>query len=58
MEEQLAYYQEKLETLAKTHPACQRLMTIPGIGAITATALMAAVGDVGVVKNGRQFAAW
>ena len=33
-------------------------MTIPGIGPITATALMAAVGDVGVFKNGRQFAAW
>src|SRR5262245_35311445 len=33
-------------------------MTIPGIGPITATALLAAVGDVGVFKNGRQFAAW
>ena len=40
------------------HPECQRLMTIPGIGSITATALVAAVGDVGVFKNGRQFAAW
>jgi transposase len=58
LEEQLAYYQEKLETLAKTHPECQRLMTIPGIGAITATALIAAVGEVEVFKNGRQFAAW
>ena len=54
----IAYYQEKLESLAKTHPECQRLMTIPGIGPITATALVAAVGDVGVFKNGRQFAAW
>ena len=58
LEEQLAYYQEPLDTLAATHPACQRLMTIPGIGPITATALIAAVGDVGVFKNGRQFAAW
>ena len=33
-------------------------MTIPGIGPITATALVAAVGNVGVFKNGRQFAAW
>jgi len=46
LEERLAYYQEKLESLAKTHPECQRLMTIPGIGPITATALVAAVGDV------------
>jgi transposase len=58
LEDQIAYYQEKLETLATTHPECQRLMTIPGIGPITATALVAAVGDVGVFKNGRQFAAW
>ena len=58
LEEQIAFYQEKLETLATTHPECQRLMTIPGIGPITATALVAAVSDVGVFKNGRQFAAW
>jgi transposase len=32
LEAQLAYYQEKLDTLAATHPACQRLRTIPGIG--------------------------
>ena len=35
LEEQLASYQEKLEALAKTHAACQRLMTIPGIGPCT-----------------------
>ena len=58
LEEQIAYYQEKLETLATMHPECQRFMTIPGIGPITATALIAAGGDVGVFKNGRQFAAW
>jgi transposase len=58
LEDQIAFYQEKLETLATMHPECQRLMTIPGIGPISATALVAAVGDVGVFKNGRQFAAW
>jgi transposase len=58
LEEHIAAYQEKLDTLAKTHPESQRLMTIPGVGPITATALIAAVGDVGVFKNGRQFAAW
>jgi transposase len=58
LEDQIASYQEKLATLAATHPECQRLMTIPGIGPLTATALIAAVGDAGVFKNGRQFAAW
>jgi transposase len=32
VEKQLAYYQEQLEALATTQPACQRLRTIPGIG--------------------------
>src|SRR5262244_1860379 len=32
LEKQLAYEQEKLATVATTHPECQRLMTIPGIG--------------------------
>src|SRR6266516_7801737 len=58
LEEQLAYYQKKLEALATTHPECQRLMTIPGIGPLSATALVAAVSDASAFKNGRQFAAW
>src|SRR2546428_10215610 len=58
LEAQLAYDQEKLDTLAATHPECQRLMTIPGIGPFTATALVAAVSDASAFKNGRQCAAW
>jgi transposase len=58
LEKQLAYYQEKLEALATTHPECQRLMTIPGIGPLSATALVAAVSNASAFKNGRQFAAW
>src|SRR5262245_50672347 len=54
LEKQLAYYQEKLEALATTHPECQRLMTIPGIGPLSATALVAAVSDASAFKNGRQ----
>jgi transposase len=58
VEKQLAYDQEKLEALATTHPECQRLMTIPGIGPLSAMALVAAVSDASAFKNGRQFAAW
>ena len=36
----------------------QRLGKIEGIGPVTATALIAAVGDRSCFKNGRQFAAW
>jgi transposase len=58
LEAQLASDQEQRDTLAQTHPAYQRLMTIPGIGPFTATALVAAVSDASVFKNGRQCAAW
>jgi transposase len=58
LEKRLAYYQEKLETLAKGHLECQRLMTIPGIGPLCATALVAAVSDARAFQNGRQFVAW
>src|SRR5215510_9716195 len=58
VEAEVAYYDEKLQALATTHPESQRLLTIPGIGPITATALIAAVGDVGGFTNGRQFAVW
>ncbi len=33
-------------------------MTVPGVGAITASALLASVGDPRQFRNGRQFAAW
>jgi transposase len=58
VEVEVAYYDEKLLSLATTHPECQRLLTIPGIAPITATALIAAVGEVSVFKNGRHFSAW
>jgi transposase len=36
----------------------RRLQKIPGIGPLTASALVASVGDAKVFHNGRQFAAW
>jgi transposase len=36
----------------------QRLATIPGIGIIGATAFVAAIGEPGQFRSGRQFAAW
>jgi transposase len=40
------------------HDASRRLMTIPGIGPITASAIAAAVPDASLFRSGRQFAAW
>jgi transposase len=58
LEKRLASYNAQLEALAHTHPVCQRLQTIPGVGPLSATALVAAVSDATQFKNGRQFVAW
>ena len=58
LEKRLAYYTAKLEAISAAHPVCQRLETIPGIGPLTSTAMVAAVSDVTHFQNGRQFAAW
>ena len=44
--------------LVREDPVCQRLMTVPGIGAVAATALAATVGDATVLESGRHLAAW
>ena len=52
----------KLETeivrAAKTDEVARRLMAIPGLGPIGATAILAAVPDIRMFKTGRDFAAW
>jgi len=58
VEKRLTYDDEKLATIGRAHPACRRLQTIPGIGPLSATALIAAIGDVTQFRNGRQPAAW
>lgn len=49
---------QKLSVWAKTNSDCQRLMEIPGVGLLTATAVVATVGNARVFKNGRQLAAF
>ena len=48
----------ELTTSAKQDEACRRLCEIPGIGALNATALVAAVGDAAAFDKGRDMAAW
>ncbi len=53
---------DKIETEIKdwhrANEVSQRLATIPGIGPITASAIVAAVPDATLFKSSRQFAAW
>jgi len=48
----------KVEAYASEHEAVSRLVTIPGIGALGATALIAAAGDGRQFRKARDLAAW
>ena len=58
LERRLVDYDRRLRLLARQDTVTRRLMQLPGIGPITATAVVASAGDVGAFRNGRQFAAW
>jgi transposase len=47
-----------IEALADQDPACERLMTVPGIGPIISSATVAAIGNGAAFSNGRDFGAW
>ena len=54
----IATYDRRIAALARASEPAKRLMKIEGVGPVTATALVASVGDAKVFRNGRQFAAW
>ena len=58
LNQQILAYDREIETLARQSASAQRLMRLPGIGAISATALVASIADPGQFGSGRQLAAW
>jgi transposase len=57
-EERIAGLEKELMAWHRCNEASLRLATIPGVGVITATALVATVGDATQFRSARQFAAW
>jgi len=58
LDERVALLDRELARRAKEDADAKRLMTIPGIGPITATALAALAPTAQAFKRGRDFAAW
>lgn len=58
VDEQIKTYDVRLERVFKQSEACQRIATIPGVGLLTATALVSSIGEAKVFKNGRHLAAF
>lgn len=58
LHQRILAYERKINHLNKEDERTQRLMSINGVGPITASAIVATVGNASVFKNGRQFASW
>jgi transposase len=59
LEARITQLERELTALAKQSPACTTLLSIPGIGLLTATAMVAATsGQVNHFKDARHFASW
>jgi transposase len=58
LEKRARTVEQQLRLLAASTPAVERLQSIPGIGLLTATALVAFVGDVQRFATGRHFASF
>ena len=58
LEGRIRTVEHQLEAVAEQTPVVSRLCSIPGVGLLTATALVAAVGDVQRFPSGRHFASY
>ena len=58
LDNQLKQYNKELEMIISQDIQCQEVMKIEGIGPITASAIVATIGDPKVFKNGREVSAW
>src|SRR5579863_72104 len=58
LDERISTFDSEFAIEAKQNEAARRLTSIPGIGPLNATALVAAVGDAETFTRGRNLAAW
>lgn len=59
LEARIAALERELAALVRRSPACATLLSVPGVGLLTATAMVAATsGDVTHFEDSRHFASW
>jgi len=58
LDERIEAVSDEIEGISKTEENCVNVMTIPGIGPMISTALVAAIGTGEAFGRGRDFAAW
>ena len=58
LDERVRAQDQRMQALANSHQAARRLLTLRGVGPITATALVASLGDGHQFQRGRDASAW
>src|SRR5246127_1660826 len=58
LDQRIEELSNEIEELARRDPACVRLMSVPGIGPIISSAMVAAIGTGDGFSKARDFAAW
>jgi transposase len=58
LDKRITALDDEFADMARNDPAARRLATIPGIGVLNATALVAAIGDGQTFSRGRDLSAW
>lgn len=58
LDQRIKSFEKQVAAWHRTNDASRRLTAIPGVGILTATALVATVGDASHFTSGRQMAAW
>ena len=58
LDERVAGLSGEIEAIARQDAGCERLMSVPGIGPIISSAMVAAIGRGEVFSKGRDFGAW
>jgi transposase len=58
LDERIATLTAEIEKIAAAEASCRLLMSVPGVGPIISTAMVAAIGDGEAFSRGRDFGAW
>lgn len=58
LDERVTFYDKLIAYHSRIDERAKRIRTVPGVGPITASAIVATIGDGKQFKNGREFAAW
>lgn len=58
LDERIDTLTSEIEAIARDQENCRRLMSVPGVGPIISTAVVAAIGDGEAFERGRDFGAW